>query len=95
MTLQTRLQTKLTKYTLKLKQKNSLYNDNELCTILRINFPECIVIIYPDEESKELIDDIQKYVNQGRAKELAHDYLYMFESYARFIYPVLLIKEEK
>ena len=90
MTLQTRLETELIKYTNKINQEDSLYDDDELSTILRIVFPECIVIIYPEGEYVEMLDDMQEYVNRGHVKELAHDYVF-----TSFSYPVLLIKEEK
>ena len=95
MTLQTRLETELIKYTNKINQEDSLYDDDELSTILRIVFPECIVIIYPEGEYVEVLEDMQEYVNRGHVKELAHDYVFVSDNYTNFSYPVLLIKEEK
>jgi hypothetical protein len=95
MTLQTRLTKELERYMRKINREKYLYSDFELCTILKIIFPECMVGIYRAGDEADLIDDIQKHVNHGRVEELAHYWVCLSKDYVTYEYPILLIKTKE
>lgn len=96
MSLQDTLNKEAKKYLRQIDREQSLFDDNELSTILRILHPDCRVIIYynsaSDGDAADMAYDMQNYVNKGVVKELAHYWLDIQEGYYTRQYPVLLIK---
>lgn len=96
MTLQDTLKKEMEKYLRQIDHEQSLFDDNELSTILRILHPDCRVIIYyesaSDGDAADMAYDMQNYINEGVVKEMAHYWLDIQEDYYTHQYPILLIK---
>ena len=99
MTLQDTLKKEMEKYLRQIDHEKSLFDDNELSTILRISHPDCIVWVYAnsasDHDAADMASDMQDYVNEGVVKEMAHYWLDIGEAYYTYQYPVLLIKTKE
>jgi len=96
MTLQEVLNKEIEKYLRQIDHERSLFNDDELNTILRISHPDCIVLVYAssasDHDGADMAYDMQTYINKGVVKEMAHYWLDIGEAYYTYQYPILLIK---
>ena len=99
MTLQDVLTKEAEKYLRQIDHEQSLFDDNELSTILRILHPDCEVIIYyesaSDGDAADMACDMQDYINEGVVKEMAHYWLDIQEDYYTHQYPILLIKTKE
>ena len=99
MSLQDILNKEIKKYLCQIDREQSLFDDNELSTILRILHPDCEVLIYAcsssDNDAADMACDMQDYVNKGVVEEMAHYWLDVEEDYYTHQYPVLLIKTKE